>query len=77
MWKTAYILNANHALQIDISSSNHPRFEKNLNNGRLLNEGGVPVTATNTLYTNKVYPSRVYIPFVETAEVRENIIPIP
>jgi len=45
LWKTAYIVNLGHILVVDVSSSNHPRFEKNLNNGKLLVEGGLPVTA--------------------------------
>jgi len=75
LWKTAYILNSGHSIQVDVSSSNHPRFEKNLNNGKLLIEGGLPVSAFNTVYQNRNYASYVSVPIVAVKDIPENMEP--
>lgn len=60
-----------HQLRIDVTSSNYPRFNRNMNTGQemypapLSTAGDTlvnPQVATNTVYTNSVYPSRVIIP---------------
>lgn len=62
---------AGHSLRIDVSSSNYPRFNRNMNTGQemypapLSSAGDTlvnPQVANNTIYTNSVYASRVTIP---------------
>ncbi len=60
-----------HSLRIDVTSSNYPRFNRNMNTGQamypapLITAGDTlvnPQIANNTIYTNSVYSSRVTFP---------------
>lgn len=62
---------AGHRMRIDVTSSNYPRFNRNMNTGQamypppLSTAGDTlvnPQIATNTIYTNSVYSSRVTVP---------------
>lgn len=56
-----------HKIGLSVSSSNYPRFEKNLNVP--LNENGEPLSepkvAKNTLYVGKDHPSTLILPVVD------------
>lgn len=75
LWKTAYIFEVGHSLRVAISSSNHPRFERNPNNGLPITETGVEIVAENTLYHNAEYPSYVTIPVVDLKDIPNNYNP--
>jgi len=75
LWKTAYILEPGHALRVDVSSSNHPRFEKNSNNGLLISEGGPDVIAQNTVYFDRTRPSSITIPVVSLNTIPDKFEP--
>jgi predicted acyl esterase len=47
-------------LSLVISSSNYPRFDRNLNNGKDLYTAGDTMVAENYIYFGKNYPSRLY-----------------
>jgi len=67
LWNTSYIVAPGHALRFAISSSNFPRFSVNPNNGLLLSDTNYPganITATNTIYHSKQYPSKITLPVV-------------
>lgn len=60
-----------HSLRVDVTSSNYPRFNRNMNTGQAMYPGPVatagdtlvnPQIANNTIYTNSQYTSRVTIP---------------
>ena len=51
-----------HRIRIEISSSNFPRFERNLNTGGNNFDESKGVTVQNTIHHSKVYPSVVRIP---------------
>jgi len=61
LWSICYVLNPGHALRLDISSSNYPRFDVNPNTGLPINETSVNVTATNNVYFGGTYPSKIII----------------
>ncbi|MDD3740810.1 MAG: CocE/NonD family hydrolase, partial [Bacteroidales bacterium] len=50
-----------HKIRLDISSSNYPRFDNNLNNGGQMYVSGDTLIATNRVYHNQTYSS--YIEF--------------
>jgi len=75
LWKTAYVFNEGHSLRVDVSSSNHPRFEKNPNNGLLITENGPIVIAQNTVYFDRTRQSRVILPVVNINDIPENFNP--
>ena len=51
-----------HRIRIEISSSNFPRFERNLNTGGNNYDESKGVAVQNTIHHSKVYPSVVRIP---------------
>ena len=67
LWATAYILNAGHALRLDISSSNYPRFSPNPNTGVPLVTPWAPVNVTNTLHFGGATPSALWLPIVNAS----------
>ncbi|MCR4317434.1 MAG: CocE/NonD family hydrolase [Planctomycetes bacterium] len=64
----ALTVNVGHKLRITITSSNYPRFEKNLNNWPA---GGNPVIARNVIHTGGDHASRLILPLVGFGQVAE------
>jgi predicted acyl esterase len=50
-----------HRLRIEVSSSNFPRFDRNLNTGGNNYDEWAPVVAMNSVHHSKQYPSSVTI----------------
>jgi len=55
---------AGHRIRIEISSSNFPRFERNLNTGGNNFDEHEAVVATNTIHHSPRHPSRIVLPIV-------------
>ena len=53
-----------HRVRIEVSSSNFPRFDRNLNTGGNNYDETESVTATNSIHHSKDYPSQVILPVV-------------
>ena len=51
-----------HRIRIEISSSNFPRFARNLNTGGNNYDEKVGITAHNTIHHSAKYPSQIQIP---------------
>ena len=71
LWATSNIFKKGHAVRLEISSSNFPRFNRNLNTGEqplTSGEDGKPaqrfVTATNAILHDAEHPSAVILPVV-------------
>ncbi len=56
-----------HRLRIEISSSNFPRFDRNLNTGGNNYDESRPVIARNTVHHSKQYPSSITLTVVSGA----------
>lgn len=54
-----------HRIRIEISSSNFPRFDRNLNTGGNNYDESEGVTATNSIHHSTEYPSRIVLPVVK------------
>ncbi len=54
-----------HRIRIEISSSNFPRFDRNLNTGGNNYDETEGVTATNSIHHSKKYPSQIVLPIVK------------
>jgi putative CocE/NonD family hydrolase len=54
-----------HRIRIEISSSNFPRFERNLNTGGNNYDETEGVIAHNKIHHSKKYPSQVRLPLVK------------
>jgi hypothetical protein len=64
LWSTANVFLKGHRLRLEISSSNFPRFDRNLNTGLEAGVGGKPVPAANTVYHDAAHPSALILPIV-------------
>lgn len=58
-------------LRLDITSSNYPRFDLNLNNGGTMYTAGDSLIANNTIYYNASYSSYIKIPFLNDVGMDE------
>ena len=54
-----------HSLRIEVSSSNFPRFTRNLNTGGRNYDETEGVVANNNVHHSAVYPSHIRIPVVK------------
>jgi putative CocE/NonD family hydrolase len=54
-----------HRLRIEVSSSNFPRFDRNLNTGGNNYDESKPVVAHNAVHHSKQYPSQVTVTVVK------------
>jgi uncharacterized protein len=65
MWSTSNVFRKGHILRLEISSSNFPRFDRNLNTGEELGSSQRFVPATNTIYHDAEHPSALVLPIVK------------
>jgi putative CocE/NonD family hydrolase len=64
LWSTSNVFRQGHRLRIEISSSNFPRFDRNLDTGEDPETGTHYVSATNTIYHDAEHPSVLELPVV-------------
>jgi putative CocE/NonD family hydrolase len=66
---TSNYFDVGHRLRIEVSSSNFPRFDRNLNTGGNNYDEVKGVIAHNVVHHSKQYPSQVTVTVVKTAKV--------
>jgi uncharacterized protein len=64
LWSTSNVFLKGHRLRLEISSSNFPRFDRNLNTGEDPALAKNYVSATNTVYHDAEHPSSLILPLV-------------
>jgi putative CocE/NonD family hydrolase len=64
LWSTSNVFRKGHLLRLEISSSNFPRFDRNLNTGEDAAAAQRYVAATNTIYHDAEHPSALILPVV-------------
>jgi predicted acyl esterase len=64
LWSTSYTVPAGHKLRVEISSSNFPRFARNLNTGEIFGTGDRVRVAKQVIYHDRHYPSRLILPVI-------------
>jgi putative CocE/NonD family hydrolase len=64
MWAGSNLFLPGHQIRLEISSSNFPRFDRNLNTGENTATGTRMEKARQTIYHNTQYPSHVVLPIV-------------
>ena len=62
LWATSNVFKKGHAMRLEVSSSNFPRFDRNLNTGAEQATSREFVSATNTLLHDVEHPSALVIP---------------
>src|SRR4051812_18288161 len=63
---TSNLFAAGHQIQLDISSSNFPRFDINPNTGEPVGQHTHAIVAHNVVYLDREHPSRMILPIVPT-----------
>ncbi len=64
LWSTSNVFREGHQLRLEISSSNFPRFDRNLNTGEEARYARTYRSATNTIYHDSEHPSALLLPIV-------------
>jgi putative CocE/NonD family hydrolase len=64
LWSTSNVFLAGHKLRLEVSSSNFPRFDRNLNTGEEQGRATRMVKASNVIYHDKAHPSTLIVPVV-------------
>ena len=70
---TSHTFLAGHRIRLDITSSNYPRFNNNMNDGGAMYIAGDTAIAHNTIMCDAVYPSHLVLPLdIFSISVEEN-----
>lgn len=64
LWATSNVFRKGHQLRLEVSSSNFPRFDRNVNTGENAAFAVNFVSATNTIYHDAEHPSALVLPVV-------------
>ncbi len=64
LWSTSNVFLAGHKLRLEVSSSNFPRFDRNLNTGEAQARATRMIKATNVIFHDKAHPSALVVPVV-------------
>src|SRR3989440_4438564 len=64
LWATSNVFLAGHKLRLEVSSSNFPRVDRNLNTGEAQARATRMVKATNVIYHDQAHPSALLLPIV-------------
>ncbi len=64
LWSTSNVFLKGHRIRLEVSSSNFPRFDRNLNTGKDSATDATIVKATNTILHDSAHPSALVLPVV-------------
>jgi len=64
VWSTSNVFLPGHQIRVEISSSNYPRFDVNLNTGKSVLHSDEMVKANQTIYHDETYPSHIVLPVI-------------
>ena len=64
LWSTSIVIRAGHRLRAHVTSSNFPRWDRNLNTGEPVTEGSAMRVAQQRIYHDRSHPSRIILPIV-------------
>ncbi len=64
LWATSNVFKAGHRVRLYVSSSNFPRFNRNLNTGEPIARATRTVVARQTVYHDAAHPSALVVPVI-------------
>ena len=64
LWATSHVFLPGHRIRVEISSSNFPRFDRNLNTGDDQATSSRFQTASQTVFHDSRYPSHIVLPVI-------------
>jgi len=65
LWATSNVFRNGHQIRVEISSSNFPRFDRNLNTGNYFATDTTLLKAEQTVYHNSEYASHIILPVIK------------
>jgi putative CocE/NonD family hydrolase len=65
---TGNVFRKGHRIRLEVSSSNFPRFDRNLNTGHAFGTDAQMRTAHQTVYHSREYPSHILLPVIPQQE---------
>jgi len=68
MWATSNVFLPGHKLRLEISSSDFPRFDRNMNTGEEQSRATKMNKATNMIFHDKDHPSALILPLIPAAK---------
>lgn len=64
LWSTSVLVRAGHCLRVQMTSSNFPRWDRNLNTGEPVTSGPTMRVAQQRILHDRNHPSRITLPVV-------------
>jgi hypothetical protein len=64
LWATSHVFKPGHRIRLEISSSNFPHYDRNLNTGGPLFKEQDAKRATQTIFHDAAHPSHVILPII-------------
>jgi putative CocE/NonD family hydrolase len=64
MWATSNVFKKGHRIQVEVSSSNFDKFDRNLNTGETFGRSTAMISVKQTIYHSKAYPSHITLPVI-------------
>ena len=65
LWATSNLFMKGHQIRVEISSSNFPRFDRNLNTGNYFATDTTILKAEQIIYHSSEYPSHIILPVIK------------
>jgi putative CocE/NonD family hydrolase len=62
LWATSNVFQPGHRIRLEISSSNLPHFDRNLNTGEAFGEGTKGIQARQTIFHQQDMPTHILLP---------------
>ena len=62
LWATAQIFAVGHRIRVEVTSSDFPRYDRNLNTGGTFGTESHGQAANNTLFHDRMRPSHILLP---------------
>jgi hypothetical protein len=67
LWGTSHVFKRGHRVRVLVTSSDFPRWDRNMNTGGFNAREGSGVTALNTIFHDPQHPSHVLLPVIGRA----------
>ncbi|NOX56651.1 MAG: CocE/NonD family hydrolase, partial [Planctomycetes bacterium] len=64
LWETSMVFKKGHRIRLEISSSNFPRYARNLNTGKPLGTSAEMKVAHQTIFHDPEHPSHLILPVI-------------
>ena len=64
LWATSNLFRTGHRIGLEVTSSNFPRFDRNLNTGGVLGHETEMIPALETIFHDAAHPSRLVLPII-------------